>query len=90
MTARAVEKPVDSGAKAVSTKKKVYFLKGHGEAAPNEDKGPGASAVRGGLEDENVTVAELLLANEAAVPAAGARATANARKDVRIMSHPMP
>ena len=54
---------------AVSTKKKVYFLKGHGEASPTDDKGPGASAVRGGLEDENVTVTELLLANEAAVPA---------------------
>ncbi len=53
---------------AVSTKKKIYFLKGHGEAGPNDDKGPGASAVRGGLEDENVSVAELLLANEAAVP----------------------
>ncbi len=54
---------------AVSTKKKIYFLKGHGEAGPNDEKGPGASAVRGGLEDENVTVAELLLANVAAVPA---------------------
>ncbi|MEX2206365.1 MAG: DUF4350 domain-containing protein [Myxococcota bacterium] len=54
---------------AVSTKKKIYFLKGHGEAGPNDEQGPGASAVRGGLEDENVTVAELLLANEAAVPA---------------------
>jgi ABC-type uncharacterized transport system involved in gliding motility auxiliary subunit len=54
---------------AVSTKKKIYFLKGHGEAGPNDEKGPGVSAVRGGLEDENVTVAELLLANEAAVPA---------------------
>lgn len=53
---------------AVSTKKKIYFLKGHGEASPSDEKGPGASAVRSGLEDENVTVAELLLANEAAVP----------------------
>jgi ABC-type uncharacterized transport system involved in gliding motility auxiliary subunit len=52
----------------VSTKKKIYFLKGHGEAGPSDEKGPGASAVRGGLEDENVSVAELLLANEAAVP----------------------
>ncbi len=53
---------------ATSSKKKIYFLKGHGEASPSDEKGPGASAVRGGLEDENVTVAELLLANEAAVP----------------------
>jgi ABC-type uncharacterized transport system involved in gliding motility auxiliary subunit len=54
---------------AVSAKKKVYFLKGHGEANPDETKGSGASAVKAGLEDENVTVQELLLANEAGVPA---------------------
>lgn len=54
---------------AVSAKKKVYFLTGHGEARPGDEKGPGASAVKGGLEDENVTVAELLLANEKEVPA---------------------
>jgi ABC-type uncharacterized transport system involved in gliding motility auxiliary subunit len=54
---------------AVSAKKKIYFLKGHGEASPSDEKGAGASAVRGGLEDENVTVAELLLANEKEVPA---------------------
>jgi len=53
---------------AVSAKKKIYFLKGHGEASPTDEKGPGASAVKGGLDDENVTVAELMLANEAAVP----------------------
>jgi len=54
---------------AVSAKKKIYFLKGHGEALPGDEKPTGASAVRGGLEDENVEVAELLLANEKEVPA---------------------
>ena len=54
---------------AVSAKKKIYFLKGHGEASPTDEKASGASAVRGGLEDENVEVAELLLANEKEVPA---------------------
>jgi ABC-type uncharacterized transport system involved in gliding motility auxiliary subunit len=54
---------------AISSKKKIYFLKGHGEADPNEQKGSGAAGVKGGLEDENATVAELLLANEKEVPA---------------------
>jgi ABC-type uncharacterized transport system involved in gliding motility auxiliary subunit len=54
---------------AVSTKKKIYFLSGHGEADPDEEKAPGASAVKGGLQDENATVAKLLLANEKEVPA---------------------
>jgi gliding motility-associatede transport system auxiliary component len=54
---------------AISSKKKVYFLTGHGEAGPDDTKGPGASAVKGGLEDENTTVATLLLANEKEVPA---------------------
>jgi ABC-type uncharacterized transport system involved in gliding motility auxiliary subunit len=54
---------------AVSAQKKIYFLKGHGEARPSDEKGPGASAVRSGLEDENITVEELLLANAEAVPA---------------------
>ncbi|MFI5314688.1 MAG: GldG family protein [Myxococcota bacterium] len=54
---------------AISSKKKLYFLKGHGEADPNEQKGSGAAGVKGGLEDENATVAELLLGNEKEVPA---------------------
>ena len=76
-TAKGTVKAVDTSEQAltravrqaVSAKKKIYFTKGHGEAAPSDDKGPGASAVRGGLEDENVSVAELLLANAEAVPA---------------------
>ncbi|HTO69893.1 MAG TPA: GldG family protein [Myxococcota bacterium] len=54
---------------AISSKKKIYFLTGHGEADPDDKKGPGASAVKGGLEDENATVASLLLANAKEVPA---------------------
>jgi len=54
---------------AISSKKKIYFLKGHGEADPEEKKGSGAAAVKAGLEDENATIAELLLANEKEVPA---------------------
>jgi gliding motility-associatede transport system auxiliary component len=54
---------------AISSKKKIYFLKGHGEADPEEKKGSGAAGVKAGLEDENATVAELMLANEKEVPA---------------------
>jgi ABC-type uncharacterized transport system involved in gliding motility auxiliary subunit len=54
---------------AISSKKKIYFLKGHGEADPNDQKGSGVLGVKGGLEDENATVAELLLGNEKEVPA---------------------
>jgi len=54
---------------AISSKKKIYFLKGHGEVDPEEKKGAGASSIKGGLEDENASVAELLLANEKEVPA---------------------
>jgi ABC-type uncharacterized transport system involved in gliding motility auxiliary subunit len=53
---------------AISSKKKIYFLTGHGEADPNEQKGSGVLGVKGGLEDENATVAQLLLANEKEVP----------------------
>lgn len=75
-TAKGTVKAVDASEQsltravrqAVSAKKKIYFLKGHGEASPNDTKGPGASAVKAGLEDENVTVEELLLANAEAVP----------------------
>jgi ABC-type uncharacterized transport system involved in gliding motility auxiliary subunit len=54
---------------AISSKKKLYFLKGHGEAELGETKGSGLAGVKNGLEDENATVAELLLANEKEVPA---------------------
>ena len=54
---------------AVSSKKKVYFVQGHGEVDPDESKGSGGSGVKGGLEDENATVAKLVLASEKDVPA---------------------
>ena len=66
MTEQALTRAVRQ---AISSKKKIYFLKGHGEADLSEQKGSGALGVKGGLEDENVTVAELLLANEKEVPA---------------------
>ena len=53
---------------AVSSKKKVYFVQGHGEVDPDESKGSGGSGVKGGLEDENATVAKLVLASEEDVP----------------------
>ena len=53
----------------VSSKKKVYFVQGHGEVDPDETKGAGGSAVKGGLEDENATVAKLVLAGQTDVPA---------------------
>ncbi len=72
-TVRAVDMTEQSLTRAVrqaiSSKKKIYFLKGHGEADPNDQKGAGAAGVKNGLEDENATVAELLLANEKEVPA---------------------
>ena len=54
---------------AVSSKKKVYFVSGHGEVDPDETKGAGASAVKGGLEDENATVEKLVLASAKEIPA---------------------
>jgi len=72
-TVRAVDMTEQSLTRAVrqaiSSKKKIYFLKGHGEADPSDQKGAGALGVKNGLEDENATVAELLLANEKEVPA---------------------
>lgn len=53
---------------AISSKKKLYFLTGHGEADPSEQKGSGLLGVKNGLEDENATVETLLLANEKEVP----------------------
>jgi ABC-type uncharacterized transport system involved in gliding motility auxiliary subunit len=54
---------------AISSKKKIYFLKGHGEADLDDRKGPGAAGVKGGLEDENTTVDTLLLTGVKEVPA---------------------
>ena len=54
---------------AVSSKKKVYWVQGHGEVDPDETKGAGGSGVKGGLEDENASVAKLVLAGQTEIPA---------------------
>ncbi|HTO05581.1 MAG TPA: GldG family protein [Myxococcota bacterium] len=53
----------------LSSKKKIYFLQGHGEADPEDRKGPGAAGVKGGLEDENATVESLVLTGAKDIPA---------------------
>jgi ABC-type uncharacterized transport system involved in gliding motility auxiliary subunit len=53
----------------LSSKKKIYFLQGHGEADPGDRKGPGAAGVKGALEDENVTVETLVLTGAKDIPA---------------------
>lgn len=53
----------------LSSKKKIYFLQGHGEADPADRKGGGAAGVKSGLEDENATVDTLLLTGAKDVPA---------------------
>lgn len=54
---------------AISTRKKVYFVTGHGEGSAFDEEVDGFSRMRLGLEDENIGVAEVLLANEPEVPA---------------------
>lgn len=53
---------------AISSKKKVYFVTGHGEGSPFDEEVEGFSRVRIGLEDENIETLEVLLANEPTVP----------------------
>lgn len=53
---------------AISSKKKVYFVTGHGEAGPQDEGAEGMSQIRAGLEDENVEADEILLANAEKVP----------------------
>ena len=53
---------------AISRKRKVYFVTGHGEASPFDEEVDGFSRIRIGLEDENVEVLEVLLATEPEVP----------------------
>ncbi len=54
---------------AISSKKKVYFVTGHGEASPFDEEVDGYSRIRIGLEDDNIAAVEVLLANEPEVPA---------------------
>ena len=53
---------------AISSKKKVYFVTGHGEAGPFDEEVEGFSRIRVSLEDENIEALEVLLANEPEVP----------------------
>ena len=54
--------------KVISEQKKVYFLTGHGEGATDDREATGYSVAKQALEDENMEVASLLLANREAVP----------------------
>ena len=66
VTEQEVTKAIRS---VISERRKVYFLTGHGEGSPNESNAEGFEAARLRLEDENIEVDELLLANESEVPA---------------------
>ncbi len=52
----------------ISEKRKVYFLTGHGEAGIDDETAAGISLMKTALQDENLEVANLLLANESQVP----------------------
>ncbi len=52
----------------ISEQRVVYFLSGHGEGSITERGAEGFEAARLRLEDENIQVEELLLANESRVP----------------------
>ncbi len=54
--------------KVISEQKKLYFLTGHGEGAPDDREATGFSVAKQALEDENIEVAALLLANREDVP----------------------
>jgi ABC-type uncharacterized transport system involved in gliding motility auxiliary subunit len=71
-TARVSEANEQELTKAIrsvlSTKKKVYFLAGHGEADPADAEVRGAALAKQALEGENLEVAPLVLANQEKVP----------------------
>ena len=46
----------------ISERKKLYFLTGHGEGNPDDERADGFSQAKRALEDENIEVASLLLA----------------------------
>lgn len=52
----------------ISEKRKTYFLIGHGEAALDDTETTGVSRLKLALEDENMQVEPLLLANQENVP----------------------
>jgi ABC-type uncharacterized transport system involved in gliding motility auxiliary subunit len=51
------------------TKKIVYFVTGHGEAAITDTERPGYSVAKRGLEEQNYVVQDLLLVRQEQVPA---------------------
>jgi len=53
----------------ISERKKLYFVTGHGEGAPEDIEAGGTARAALFLDDENIEVAPLLLAQEAEVPA---------------------
>ncbi len=71
-TARVTEASEQELSKAIrsvlSTKKKVYYLAGHGEADPADAEVRGAAIAKKALEGENLEVASLVLANQENVP----------------------
>lgn len=71
-TARVTEASEQELTKAIrsvlSTKKKVYYLAGHGEADPADAEVKGASIAKKALEGENLEIATLVLANQEKVP----------------------
>ncbi len=52
----------------IASRRKVYFLTGHGEGGKDDDEARGYSQARQALEAENLTIEDLLLANQPDVP----------------------
>jgi ABC-type uncharacterized transport system involved in gliding motility auxiliary subunit len=52
----------------ISTRKKIYFVTGHGEGSPDDAEGGGYSLAREALGGENLEVSTVLLAREPEVP----------------------
>jgi ABC-type uncharacterized transport system involved in gliding motility auxiliary subunit len=67
---QVTEEEITKAIRSVLTRgRKVYFLTGHGEGGKDDEEARGYSQVRGALEGENLTIEELLLANQPDVPA---------------------
>jgi ABC-type uncharacterized transport system involved in gliding motility auxiliary subunit len=65
----ASEQEVTTAVRSViSEQRKVYLLEGHGEGDPDDDEVDGLLRAKLALEDENLQVESLLLANRDAVP----------------------
>jgi ABC-type uncharacterized transport system involved in gliding motility auxiliary subunit len=67
--AQVTEEEVTRAIRSVlSSRRKVYFTTGHGEASPKDEQASGMTAAATALGDENIEVEELLLANADGVP----------------------